>query len=58
MLVLRRRKGESLVIDGGRILVTVLEIEGNVIKIGVEAHPSITVVRDELLRKETKNDTK
>lgn len=47
MLVLGRRVGESLIIDGN-IRVTILGIEGERIRVGVEAPRSVPVVRQEL----------
>jgi carbon storage regulator len=47
MLVLSRREGERLVI-GERIVITVLEIDGSRVRIGVEAPRSIHVRREEL----------
>jgi carbon storage regulator len=48
MLVLSRRVGESVVI-GDDVTVTVLEIRGDVIRIGVDAPRSVQVRRQELL---------
>lgn len=48
MLVLTRRKGEKIIIDHN-IVVTILSIDGNQIRIGVEAPKEINVVRKELL---------
>ena len=48
MLVLSRRVGESIVI-GDDITVTVLEIRGDVIRVGIDAPRSVTVHRAELL---------
>ncbi len=48
MLVLARRIGEEIVI-GDNIRVTVLNIQGQIIKLGITAPPSIHVVREELL---------
>ena len=47
MLVLTRKSGESLII-GGNITLRVLEIDGERVKIGIEAPKEITVVRREL----------
>lgn len=47
MLVLTRRCGEQLVIAGD-IVVTVLAVEGNKIRLGVEAPPSVRVDRQEV----------
>lgn len=48
MLVLSRRVGESIVIGDG-ITVTVLEVRGDVIRIGIDAPRSVAVHRAELL---------
>lgn len=49
MLVLSRRVGESIVI-GDNVTVTVLEVRGDVVRIGIEAPRSVAVHREELLR--------
>jgi len=48
MLVLSRKKGQSIVIQDA-IEVTVLEIEGDTIKLGVQAPKNVPVLRKELL---------
>jgi len=48
MLVLSRREGETIVIDG-EITVTVVEIRGNQIRLGIEAPKDVPVCRSELL---------
>ena len=48
MLVLSRRPGESVTI-GDDIVVTVLEVRGDVIRIGIDAPRSVAVHRSELL---------
>ena len=48
MLVLSRRLGESVVI-GDDVVVTVLEVRGDVVRIGVDAPRSVAVRRQELL---------
>lgn len=50
MLVLTRRRGESIVIDGG-IEITVLDVSGEKVRIGIEAPPEIEVYRQEVLTK-------
>ncbi len=49
MLVLSRRVGESIVI-GDEVTVTVLEVRGDVVRVGIKAPRSVTVHREELLR--------
>ncbi len=48
MLVLARRESQSIVIDG-RITVTVIEIRGNQIRLGIEAPREVPVRREELV---------
>jgi carbon storage regulator len=48
MLVLSRRIGESVVI-GNDVTVTVLEVRGDVVRIGIDAPRSVAVHRAELL---------
>jgi carbon storage regulator len=50
MLVLARKSNESLVIDG-QIRVTVVEVRGNQVRLGIEAPADISVFRQELLEK-------
>jgi carbon storage regulator len=47
MLVLSRKPGEQLRI-GDNITITVVEVRGNRVKIGIEAPRSVGVVRSEL----------
>ena len=47
MLILSRKLGESLVIDG-RIHVKIVRVEGDVIKLGIEAPADIPVHRKEV----------
>ncbi len=48
MLVLSRRVGDSVVI-GDNVVVTVLEVRGDVVRIGVDAPREVAVRRQELL---------
>jgi carbon storage regulator len=47
MLVLSRRTGESIIIDG-RIVVTVTEIRGDKVRIGVTAPADVRIDRREI----------
>ncbi len=47
MLVLSRKASERIVVDD-RITVTVLEISGNHVKLGIEAPPEVPVHRKEV----------
>lgn len=49
MLVLSRRVGESVVI-GDDVTITVLDVRGDVIRIGIDAPRSVSVHRAELLQ--------
>ena len=47
MLVLSRHENEAIVIDG-EIVVTILEIRGHQIRLGIEAPKDVAVRREEL----------
>ena len=47
MLILSRKSGETVVIDG-RIRVKVIRVEGDVVKIGIDAPADISVHRQEI----------
>jgi carbon storage regulator len=47
MLVLSRKPGESVVIDG-RIKVKIVRLDGDVVKIGIEAPPDVPIHRQEI----------
>jgi carbon storage regulator len=49
MLVLTRRVGESVMV-GDEVVITVLEIRGEVIRLGISAPRSIQVHREEVYR--------
>jgi len=55
MLVLSRRLGESVVI-GDNVVVTVLEIRGDVVRLGVDAPREVQVRRQELLAEVTESN--
>lgn len=48
MLVLTRRLEESIVIDG-KIVVTILNVDGEKVKLGIEAPREIAILRKELI---------
>ena len=54
MLVLSRKNGESIVIDGG-ITVTLIAVRGNVVQLGIEAPKEIPVRRSELCERIQEN---
>ena len=49
MLVLSRRKGESVVI-GNEVIVTVVDVRGDQIRLGIDAPRSVPVHREEVFR--------
>jgi len=55
MLVLSRKNGECIVIDGG-ITVRVIEVDGNRVRLGIEAPKEISIRRSELNSKIRKNE--
>ncbi|MCZ4499408.1 MAG: csrA [Marmoricola sp.] len=55
MLVLSRKVGESVVI-GDNVTVTILEVRGDIVRVGIDAPRSVAVHRAELLEQlETSN---
>ncbi|MGA2618869.1 MAG: carbon storage regulator [Thermoguttaceae bacterium] len=50
MLVLSRRNGERILIDGG-ITVTVIKVQGRQVRLGIEAPKAVVVTRGELRRR-------
>lgn len=47
MLILSRKSGESIVIDG-RITVKIVRLDGEVVKVGIEAPADVPVHRQEV----------
>jgi carbon storage regulator len=47
MLVLTRKVGERIQL-GDKITVTLVKISGNMVRLGIEAPPDVSVVRQEL----------
>ncbi len=56
MLVLSRKVGEKLVIDGN-ITVQIIKIQGNRITVGIEAPADVKVLRGELTQPKPKLQT-
>ena len=56
MLVLSRKVGEKLVIDGN-ITVEVVKIQGNRITLGIQAPSDVKILRGELNQKQPKTDS-
>lgn len=55
MLILSRKSGESIVIDG-RIKVTIIRVEGEAIKVGIEAPAEVQVHRQEVYEEMQKSN--
>lgn len=47
MLALTRKKGESIII-GDNIVIKVLEVNGDKVRLGIEAPSDITIYREEI----------
>lgn len=57
MLCLSRRIGEEIVLtlpDGSLVYVRVLDIGSRNVRLGIEAEPSVLIVRGELMKREGK----
>lgn len=55
MLVLSRKKNESIVIDG-QIVVTVIELRGDKVRLGVDAPREVQVDRLEIAEKKDRQE--
>jgi len=55
MLILSRKTNESIVIDG-RIRVKIVRVEGDVVKLGVEAPADVPVHRQEIYEEIQRNN--
>ena len=49
MLVLTRRRGEEIVVDG-KIVITVIAVKGGAVRLGITAPPTVPVQRREIQR--------
>jgi carbon storage regulator len=47
MLILSRKPNESVIIDG-RIVVRVMRVEGDIVKLGIQAPPDVPIHRQEV----------
>ena len=48
MLVLTRNIGQSIIAGDREITFTILNVQGNKVRVGVAAHPNISVHREEI----------
>mgnify|MGYP001557325949 FL=1 len=55
MLILSRKSGESIVIDGN-IRVKILRVDGDVVKLGIEAPAEVPVHRQEVYEEIQRNN--
>ncbi|MGC8490046.1 MAG: carbon storage regulator [Clostridia bacterium] len=55
MLVLSRRVGEAVLIDGERIRVRILEVSGDTVRVGIDAARDIPILREEIFLAEAAN---
>lgn len=55
MLILSRKSGESIVIDG-RIHLKIVRVEGDVVKVGITAPPDVPVHRLEVYEEIQRNN--
>jgi carbon storage regulator len=51
MLVLSRKLGERILVPHTDLTVTVIAIDGNTVKLGINAPPDVGIYREELWRK-------
>jgi carbon storage regulator len=51
VLVLTRRLGEEILIDGRRIVLTILEVRSGQVKIGFQAPREVSINRGEVQRR-------
>jgi carbon storage regulator len=50
MLILTRRVGEAILMDGG-VRVVVLGVDGSGVRLGIEAPPSVGILREEVVQR-------
>lgn len=48
MLVLTRKRGEAILLENGQVRISLLEIRGDTVRIGIEAPDAVRVVREEV----------
>ena len=50
MLILSRRLHQKIVLPGLGVTLTVVAVDGNAVRLGIEAPPDVRVLREELSR--------
>lgn len=55
MLVLSAKPGERVLIDGGRIVVTVVRVQGDQVRLGFDAPRSVQIVRENAKKQDSRN---
>jgi len=57
MLILTRRAGEAILIDGG-VRIVVLGTDGGGVRLGIEAPASVGIVREEIVQRITEESAR
>jgi carbon storage regulator len=57
MLVLSRKLSQQILISSD-ITITVVKIEGNHVRLGIEAPPGVTILREELVARQKANEAR
>jgi carbon storage regulator len=57
MLVLSRKLSQQILI-GSNIAITVVKIEGNQVRLGIEAPPDISILRQELVARQAQDEVR
>ncbi len=57
MLILTRRAGEAILIDGG-VRIVVLATDGSSVRLGIEAPTSVGIVREEVVQRITEENVR
>lgn len=58
MLVLKRNENQRIIIDNGRIIITVVEITPGRVRLGIEAPQDVPVHREEIQRRIDREEAK
>ena len=48
MLVLNRKKNERIIIDNGLVKITIVDIRGDKVRVGIDAPEEISIHREEV----------